>query len=90
MSDNTNHETQDHKTIRSWAEERDGHPAKVENTGNDQLPLIKISFGQDNEKLDPISWDQFFEAFDANNLKFIYQNENNDGDKSNFNKIISA
>ena len=33
MSDDSQHTT-DRDTIREWAEERDGHPARVEDTGD--------------------------------------------------------
>ncbi len=40
--------------------------------------------------LEPISWDKFFEKFDSENLALLYQEENSDGSKSQFNKFVSA
>lgn len=40
-------------------------------------------------KLDPISWDEFFEKFDESNLAFVYQEVTARGQRSNFNKLIA-
>lgn len=82
--------TTEHKTIRQWAEERDGKPARVKGTGNDDSSgVLRIDFpGGSEENLETISWDEFFKAFDENNLAFLYQTEGKDGNTSRFNKFI--
>ena len=77
--------TTDHEEIRSWVEEREGHPARVEGTN-----LLRIDYkGFSGEQtLEEISWDEFFEIFDENNLAFIYQEETKDGGESRFSKFI--
>lgn len=61
--------TRSHETIRQWAEQRGGKPARVRGTKD----LLRISFGRSPKNLEEISWDEFFEAFDRNNLVFLYE-----------------
>ncbi len=84
--------TTDHDTIRNWVEERGGKPAAVAATGSGDDPgIIRIDFpgysGEDS--LEEISWDEWFEAFEENNLAFVYQDTTADGEPSNFNKLVS-
>ncbi len=84
--------TQDHDTIRKWAEERGGTPSHVKSTGSaEDIGILRIDFpgysGADS--LEPITWEQWFEKFDERKLALLYQEETAGGEKSNFNKIIS-
>ncbi len=84
--------TQDHSTIKKWTEERNGKPAVVESTtsSNKGGGLLRINFpkyAEDNLK--DISWEEFFEIFDNNNLQFLYQETTKNGGKSHFFKLIS-
>jgi anaerobic selenocysteine-containing dehydrogenase len=84
--------TYDHDEIRKWAEEGGGKPAHVKGTGGKNDPgLLRIDFpGYSGEgKLEPISWDEFFEKFDEQNLALVYQEKTADGQKSNFNKLVN-
>jgi hypothetical protein len=76
--------TTNHNEIRTWAEERGGHPAQVKGTAG----LLRIDFeeAEPDERLEEISWDQFFSKFDDKGLKFLYAP---DGD-SRFNKLIDG
>ena len=78
--------TTDHATIRRWTEARGGHPARV--TGTEDGGLLRIDFGQPEERLEEISWETFFEAFEENNLAFLYQEKLEDGAISRFNKLV--
>ena len=78
--------TTDHATIRRWTEARGGHPARV--TGTEVGGLLRIDFGQPEERLEEISWETFFEAFEENNLAFLYQEKLEDGAISRFNKLV--
>ncbi|RCS25111.1 hypothetical protein DUT91_06705 [Phyllobacterium salinisoli] len=62
--------TTDHDTIRQWAEARDGHPARVKTSGPGGI--LRIDFGEPEEGLEKISWDEFFAIFDENDLAFLY------------------
>ena len=82
--------TTDHGEIRRWVEERGGSPAHVSGTGSADDPgVLRINFdepgGDDDDRLQEISWEEWFQAFDENKLAFLYQDE---GD-SRFNKLIS-
>lgn len=78
--------TRDHDTIRRWAEARDGHPAKVDTGG--EGGILRIDFGEPEESLTPIDWDEFFEIFDENDLAFLYQDKTSEGGESRFNKFV--
>ena len=95
MSETTQRETRsakrttDHETIRNWAEQRGGKPARVKGTG--QRPgdpgILRIDLPGDgpDPNLEPISWEEWFRAFDENHLAFLYQ----DDPESRFNKLVS-
>jgi hypothetical protein len=85
--------TQDHEEIQRWAEERGGKPSHVRSTGSgEDIGILRIDFpGYSGEgSLEPITWEQFFEKFDERNLALLYQEETAGGERSNFNKIVSA
>ena len=88
----TSQTTTDHDQIRKWAEARGGKPSAVKGTGGGDDPgIIRIDFpGYSGEgSLEEISWDEFFEKFDENNLALVFQEETAGGEKSNFNKLVS-
>jgi ferritin-like metal-binding protein YciE len=93
-SSNSGNTTTDHEEIRRWAEERGGKPACVRGTGGKgDIGMLRIEFpGKPNAKdakLQPISWDDFFEKFDERSLALVYQDKTARGQKSNFNKLVS-
>ncbi len=85
--------TTDHETIRRWAEERGGKPVTVRGTQHqgEEAGILRIDFPgySGGDKLQEVSWDDFFNKFDESNLAFIYQEETSDGKRSNFNKFVS-
>ena len=81
--------TQNHDTIRQWAEARGGRPSAVTQTRSKGDPgILRLDFEPKDESLDPLSWDEFFEKFDSAHLSFLYQEETEDGKKSRFHKFI--
>ncbi|OMQ14552.1 hypothetical protein A7K94_0215840 [Modestobacter sp. VKM Ac-2676] len=77
--------TTSHEVIKQWAEARDGVPATVPGSEYDgRVGRLRIDFGDDVDSLVTISWDDWFETFDARRLNFIYQEERSDGRPSNF------
>lgn len=80
--------TTNHDEIKRWVEARDGHPACIR-TGAEG-GLLRIDFGEKEEDLEPISWDEFFKIFDENHLNFLYQEEAKSGRKSRFNKFVDS
>ena len=82
--------TTSHEVIRRWAEERDAVPATVEGTEHgDHLGVLRFDFGGDSENLRHVSWDEWFDTFDARKLNFLYQEERKDGNQSNFFRLES-
>ena len=80
--------TTDHETIRRWVEERGGRPARVKSTGRggDDPGILRIDLPGDgpDPNLEPISWDEWFRAFDENALAFLYE----DDPDSRFNTLV--
>ncbi len=83
--------TTDHDTIRRWVEERDGKPASVRGTGDGDAGVLRIDFpgGAGEDELEHISWEEWFEKFDQNNLAFLYQEEKKSGEGSTFFKLVN-
>ena len=85
--------TTDHAKIRRWVEAREGKPAQVRATGkSDDVGVLRIDFpeGEDEEEeeLEEITWDEFFEKFDEKRLAFVYQEKTAGGEPSRFNKFV--
>lgn len=82
--------TTDVEEIRRWAEERDGHPAVVAGTNDSpETGILRIDFGDHEESLEEISWEEFETKFKANELAFLYQEETADGGQSRFFKFVN-
>ena len=84
--------TTDREQIRQWAESRGGRPSCVRGTGGgNDVGMLRINFpgysGEDT--LQEIEWDEWFRAFDENNLAFLYQDRTSDGSESRFFKLIN-
>lgn len=84
--------TQDHDEIRQWAEKRGGKPAEVASTSQGGTGILRIEFPgaprANDSNLEEISWDEFFEKFDASGLSLVYQEVTSEGAESNFNKLV--
>jgi hypothetical protein len=82
--------TTHHEVIKQWAEERGGTPATVDGTEHgDHLGVLRFDFSGDNENLRHVSWEEWFDTFDARRLNFIYQEQRRDGRQSNFFRLES-
>src|SRR3954452_19128509 len=82
----------DHNEIQRWAEQRGAKPSAVRRTaGGNDIGIIRLDFpgysGADS--LEEVSWDDWFDKFDENNLALIVQERTARGQTSNFNKIVS-
>lgn len=81
--------TTDHKIIRGWVEEREGRPATVKTTEEDgHAGILRIDFGPQDEGLDKIEWNEFFQKFDESKLAFLHQDRTKDGELSRFHKFV--
>lgn len=83
-------QTTDHGKIRRWAEMRGGKPATVRGTAaeDDEAGILRIAF-TDDEDLEVIEWDEFFDKFEDADLEFLYQEETSDGEPSRFFKFVA-
>ncbi|HLH26826.1 MAG TPA: hypothetical protein VK066_30235 [Chloroflexota bacterium] len=84
--------TTDHETIRKWAEARGAQPATVKGTGDhDEAGVLRLDFPgySGKDRLEHISWKEWFEKFDEKHLAFLYQDETREGDESRFFKLVS-
>ncbi len=92
MSTSESRTTTDHDEIRRWVEEHDGTPASVKGTeAGDEAGVLRIDFpgGAGEEALEHISWEDWFEKFDASNLAFLYQERKAGGEDSTFFKLVN-
>ena len=80
--------TTDHSEIQKWVESRNGHPARVRESGGNG-GILRVDFGEPEEGLEPIEWDRFFEIFDDRKLAFLYQDKTEDGRESRFSKFVA-
>lgn len=78
------------KTIRQWAEEREGKPAIIKGSRKKGSGLLRIDFPGYNgdDTLEKIPWDEWYEIFRENNLRFLYQEKTAEGKESRFFKLI--
>jgi hypothetical protein len=84
--------TTDHDEIRRWVEEHGGKPATVRGTGDGgEAGVLRIDFpgGAGEDQLEPLSWDEWFEKFEENDLAFLYQQEKASGEDSTFFRLVS-
>ena len=82
--------TTNHDEIRKWVEKRGGHPAVVSSTeGAGGGGLLRIDYdepgGNDDDRLHRITWTEFFDIFDKNDLAFLHDPEG----ESRFSKFVA-
>ena len=81
----------DHEEIRMWVESHGGKPVQVRGTGSKgQSGILRIDFpgGAGEDRLEPISWDDWFKKFDERHLGFLYQKKKKSGEDSTFFKLV--
>jgi len=92
MAQSTTNQTTDHEEIRRWVEEHGGKPVSVRDTGSGDDPgVLRIDFpgGSSGDRFEEMSWDEWFEKFEENNLAFLYQEQKASGEDSTFFKLVS-
>jgi hypothetical protein len=73
----------DHEEIRRWAKKNNARPACVIGTGRDGDPgILRLDFDDAEESLEEITWDEWFEQFEDNNLALLISED------SRFNKLV--
>ena len=89
------HATWDHDEIQQWAEERGAVPVRVKGTGGRRggkdIGMIRLDFPgfSGRGSLEEITWNEWFENFDENNLALVHSDRAAGGPRSNFNKLVS-
>jgi hypothetical protein len=74
----------DHSKIRRWAEANNARPTCVKGTGKGKDPgILRLDFDEQEESLEEISWDAWFDAFEKNKLALLIAPD------SRFNKLVS-
>lgn len=72
-------QTADHTTIQKWTEERQGQPAVLNASTNDNvIGVLRIKFPNNTADLKVISWNEFFSEFDASGMMFLCSDEPGD------------
>ena len=92
MSDHEAKQTTDHDEIRRWVQERGGKPARVKGTGSGDDPgVLRVDFPGvgEEDRLEEIPWDEWFDKFEQENLAFLYQDEVKSGEESRFFKLVN-
>ena len=68
-----------------------GRPARVRGTGDgDDSGILRVDFpgGAGEDSLEPISWEEWLQKFNENNLAFLHQDEKASGEDSTFFKLV--
>jgi len=76
-----------HDEIRKWKETRGGKPATVKRTeSHGEAGVLRIDFPgyRGSVSLEEISWEEFFNKFDENQLTFLHQDKTSSGEESRF------
>lgn len=79
--------TTNHEVIRRWARARQAKPATISGTEREGRPGV-LTFNlpgyRESSRIRQITWDEWFQTFDARRLNLIYQEQLRDGRPSNF------
>lgn len=74
--------TTDKNIIKKWAEARNGWPALIKQASDMTVRnLLRIGFSNNGEEdlLEKISWEEFFDRFERERLAFLYQEQARNG-----------
>jgi hypothetical protein len=86
--------TTDHRVIRRWAEARGAQPSRIARTGatdsgrDPGTIRLDLPGHSDAGAPEPITWDEWFRAFDEHALAFVYEDTGADGEPSNVSRIV--
>lgn len=68
------HRTTDHEEIRKWIEEKKGEPGIIRGiSGSDGQGILTVVFGPPTPDIQVISWQEFFDTFEDQQLRFRYE-----------------
>jgi hypothetical protein len=89
--------TTDRDEIRRWVEGHDGRPVTVRGTesAGEGAGVLRIDFsggasgGGEDDRLDPVEWDDWFQELDDAGLAFLHQERRADGGDSTSVELVS-
>ncbi|WP_318012111.1 hypothetical protein [Mesorhizobium sp. CA14] len=70
----------------AWIEAREGRPAVARTAG--KAAVLCVDFGEREDDLQPVEWEEFFAILDGNELAFVHQDITAEGLPSRFNKFV--
>ena len=71
------------------AEARGARPSRVASTADaDGGGVLRFDFGDKEEALEEISWDEFFRIFEDSDLALLAQDQTSGGETSRFSKFV--
>lgn len=79
--------TIDHDLVRSWAEARDARPSRFE--GMSKPSPLRFDLGPPDAGLIEMSWEEFFEEFERDNLAFYYRDMAPTGEHDDLHGFVS-
>lgn len=80
--------TTEHDVIKEWAQHRDATPAMVAETEHDEYSALRFDFpGFEEERLEPVRWQEWQSRFDEQELEFVYQEHRSDEEVSYFYRL---
>lgn len=82
----------DHEEVRGWIEEHGGRPALVrgvlEEEGEENPEILHIAFDGD-VGVEEISWSEFFDRFDNENLALVYETQEDPSEFSLIDRVAA-
>ena len=91
----TAQKTVNHTAIRKWVEAHGGRPARVADTApgkpeskTGSAGILRIDFGEPDESLEEISWEEFFDTFEKHKLALLYEDSIPGRQQSRFSKFV--
>lgn len=77
--------TRSHVVIQHWAEARNASPATAGARHQGRPTVLRFQFPDfGGDRLEPVSWADWFATFDERHLTFLFQERLKDGSQSNF------
>lgn len=81
----------DTDVIQKWAEDRGGAPGRVKPVDTEAPETLEIYFPDfsGTESIEALTWDEFFERMEEQDLVFVYQEETAKGEISRVGKLVT-
>ena len=83
--------TIDHAAIQRWVEARGGQPATKAGTApaGESVGILRVRFPETNsERVDVVTWEEFFAKFEEKALAFVLRERTRDGQLSRYCRFV--